>query len=86
MNRWQRLWILVVSNGVANLEILKTHHSNDVASHNRLLRPLFAKTFESIQFFYLVFFIRTVTFNQRHVHASLQDTAFQTPHGDTANI
>ena len=84
-NGRQRLGVLDVADGVANLKLLESDDGTDVAAVY-LLNALVAHTVEGMQFLDFRLLHRTVAVGDRHLLTVLQLAAMDAPHGDTARI
>src|SRR5574344_462746 len=84
-NRWQCLWIFVISNSIANLKTLQTYNSTDITTFYNISR-LVTHTFESTQFLNLSLLFCSVTVTNSNIHTILQFTTVNTTDSDTTCI
>ena len=81
----QRLRVVVVAHGVANLESLDAHQRADVAGRD-FGHALAAHALEGVQFLDFGLQDGAVTLGQGYVHALAQRASVHAPHGDAARI
>ena len=84
-NRWQRFWILDITEGVAYLKLLQSDDGTDVTTVYAV-GTLMAHTVEGMQFLDLRLLHRTVAVGNGHLLAVLQLATMYASYGDTACI
>ena len=84
-NGRQRLGILEIADGVANLELVKSYHGTDIARTNRVGLHV-SHALKGMEFFDFGSFRRTVAMGNGYIHAIGERTAMNTSHGDTTGI
>ena len=82
----QRLGVLVVGHGVANLEVVDAHQCDDVAGLHRLLGAFLAQALKGVKLLDGRFGHGAVAFYERDVLSGLQCAAFQSTHSDTTHV
>ena len=84
-DRRQWLWVLEVTDGISNLEVLQAHNGTDVTTRD-LLSFLAAHTRKGVQFLDFCLLLAAVAMGNSDVHTLLQGAPVYATHGNTSCI